>query len=142
MTKERQLKGDLSFGSYIKEKTGYQIDVFENLNKSARRRDHSQNEKNNYRRQLHETYSPDHEHRIIVSESGSDPNPVTQVFLISQKGGASVYIANGIDLDIRVHWRDNNTIVIETKASYEVVSRRMESLQIFDHVFKIDLIEN
>ncbi len=142
ITKERQLIGDLSFGSYIKEKTGYQIDVFENLNSPAKRSNYSKND-NYYRGQLYETFSPDRKHRLTVSESGSDlNNAVTQVSLNSENGGASVYIVNGINLDIKVHWRDNNTIVIETKDIYEVASRKIKSLQIFDHIFTIDLIEN
>lgn len=142
ITKERQQMGDLTFGSYIKEKTGYEIDVFENLNNPVKRRNTSKND-NYFSRQLYETYSPDRKHRLVVSESTSNlDNAVTQVSLNSEKGGATLYIANGINLEIRVHWRDNNSIVIETKEIYEVVSRKIKSLQIFDHVFKIDLIEN
>jgi hypothetical protein len=142
ITKERQQIGDLTFESYIKEKTGYEIDVFEDLNNPANRRNTSDND-NYYRRQLYETYSPDLKHRLIVSESGiSVDSAMTGVFLHSEKGGASVYTANGINLDINVHWRDNNCIVIKTKEIYEVVSRKIKRLQIFDNVFKIDLIEN
>jgi len=142
ITKERQLIGDLTFGSYMREKTGYEIEVFENLNNEAKQSVPIKND-NYYRRQRYEIYSPDLKHRLTVSESGISVNSVmTQIFLHSEKGGASLYTAKGINLDINVHWRDNNCIVIETKEIYEVVSRKIRRLQVFDNVFKIDLIEN
>lgn len=58
LTKEMQSRADLAFASYIKEKTGYDIDIFEDIRKRvnaivAQNEIHSQNELNDVGTMLH-----------------------------------------------------------------------------------------
>jgi hypothetical protein len=197
MTEEPGETGDLSFGRYIKEKTGYDIYIFGTFQKRIdkiidRKRIKTENEyrdilamvdnlcqqtpvdqdkidllnnllidfddkisgtktpkskrkssrKNNYFiNQLSESCSPDNRRKLTLTESGTDENyAATQVLIQFEQSAAGVYAANGINLGIKTYWKDNNTIVIETKKDF-VVLQKWEEVQSFQDIVKVEFIE-
>jgi hypothetical protein len=194
MTTMPRLTGDMEFGKFIKEKTGYDIDIFENLQSriaiisqkkiktekeyhdvvamiSLCQQDPGCGEKidrlSNLRNDFQETqvnrkspgsyrvistsiildpdseiYSPDNKRKLIIGETsaGAD-NPQTHVYIYFGKESGEIYAANGINLDIKVYWKDNNTIVIETKKDYVAITAKFQQLQSLDDIVKIEYIE-
>lgn len=196
MTEEPREARDLSFGRFIKEKTGYDIDIFDSFQKRInkiieRKRIKTENEyrdvhamvdnlcqqdsidqdkidllnnllidfedkirgtktpksksktsiKSNYFiNQLSENYSPDNRRKLTLTESGTAENyAVTQVMIQFEQSGSGVYAASGINLGIKTYWKDNNTIVIETKKDY-VVLQKWEQVQDFQDIVKVEYI--
>jgi hypothetical protein len=196
MTEEPRETGDLNFGRYIKEKTGYDIDIFDNFQKRIdkiieRKKIKTENEyrdvlamvdnlcqqtpvneqkidvlnnllidfgdkisgtktpkskrkfstKNNYfTNQLSASYSTDNKRKLTLTESGDENYTSTQVFIEFEQSGAGVYTTNGINLGIRTYWKDNNTIVIETKKDY-LALQKWEQVQSFKDIVKVEYIE-
>jgi len=197
MTEEPRETIDLSFGRYIKEKTGHDIDIFGNFQKRIdkiieRKRIKTENEyrdvlamvdnlcqrtpvdehkidilnnllidfddkisrtktpktkrklstKNSYfTNQLSTVYSPDNKRKLTITESGDEKSAATQIFIeFENGGGAGVYATNGISLGIRTYWKDNNTIIIETRKDY-LTLQKWEQVQSFDDIVKVEYIE-
>lgn len=189
---ERAQVSDLFIGSYIKGKTGNEVDMFGNLverinsiiekgsisnEKEYRdavvianvlrqtaadpgrlatidrlRRNYDEQRDNRqlksskqdqyFSNQISNIVSPNRKHRLIVLESGiNKENAVTQVSLNTPNGGAGVYVVKGIYSGIKAYWKDNQSIIIETKKDYEVQSQ-CRQLQIFNDVFSIEVIES
>jgi uncharacterized protein (DUF1330 family) len=63
------------------------------------------------------------------------------VFIRFQKVGGELYAANGLSLDIKTYWKDNNTIVIKTKKDYVAV-RKCKQVQSFQDIIKVEYIES
>ncbi len=191
LTEVPHITGDFSFDSYIKEKTGDDIDIFGNIqervnkiiaqkrikNKNEQRdvramfsicrqapanqekadillnllndfderrnKQKPSKEENHFRNQLSEIYSPDKKRKLRVWEySNYKDCSVTQVDIVFETAGASVYGVNGINLSVKAYWKDNNTIVIETKKDYEVITRECQQLQSFNDVVKVEYAES
>lgn len=197
MTEEPRETGDLSFGRYIKERTGFEIDILGSFQKRIdkiveRKLIKTENEyrdvlamidklcqqapidqdkidilnnlivdfddkisgskiskskrksskKNNYFiNQLSESYSPDNRRKLTLTESGTDENySSTHVCIEFEQSGSGVYAANGINLGIKTYWKDNITIVIETKKNY-IVLQKWEQVQSFHNIVKVEYIE-
>jgi hypothetical protein len=197
MTEEPRETGDLSFSRYIKEKTGYDIDIFSSFQKridkiierkqvrteseyrdvlamvdnlcqetpvdsdkidllnnlmldfddkisgtkTPKSKRKASRKNKHFINQLSESYSPDKRRKLTLTESGTDENyAATQVLIQFEQSGAGVYAANGINLAIKTYWKDNNTIVIETKKDY-VVIQRWEQVQSFQDVVKVEYLE-
>ncbi len=190
ITENPRHTGDLRFGSYIREKTGYDIDIFESLRnridtiieqkeiknqkelrdvstmlnvyqqtpgdqkkidilnnllidfakrtskpKSSRKNKHLSN-------QLSEAYSPDHQRKLIVAKSGTDENNAsTYVVIQFEHASGPIFGTRGINPNINAYWKDNSTIVIETKKDYIVVTQ-CEQVQSFQDIVKIEYIES
>lgn len=193
MTAMSRITGDMDFGKYIKEKTGYDIDIFENLqsrinNIISQKRIKTEKEyqdvfamislcqqnptdqekidrlnnlcndfterKNKssgrnrvittsiFLDQVSEIYSPDKKRKLTVSETSADAdNPQTQVFIYFGKESGSIYAAKGINLDVKAYWKDNSTVVIETKKDYSITTK-CKQVQSFQDIVRIEYIEN
>jgi hypothetical protein len=197
MTEEQREIGDLSFGNYIKEKTGYEIDIFDSFRKRIdkiieRKRIKTENEYrdvmamvdnlchqspvdkdkidllNNllvdfddkiggtntpkskhgaYKDEKHffvhlsQTHSPDGKRFLSLTESGTDESYCsTQVVISFENSGAGVYAAKGRNLGIKTYWKDNNTVIIETKKDF-IALQRWEHVQSFQNIVKVEYIE-
>jgi len=197
MTEGQRETGDLGYGRYIKEKTGYDIDIFGSFQKRIgkiieRKRIKTENEyrdvmtmvdnlchqtpvdknkidllnnllidfddkisgtktpkskRGSYKEekyffnQLSESRSPDGKRLLSLAERGTDESYCsTQVVITFENSGAGVYAVNGMNLGIKTYWKDNNTIVIETKKSF-VAHQRWEQVQSFQDIVKVEYIE-
>jgi hypothetical protein len=197
MTEEQRETGDLSFGRYIKKKTGYDIDIFgryqkridniierkrikteneyrdvmamvDNLchqtpvdkskidllnnllidfedkisgTKTTKSRQGSYKKEKYFFNQLSESLSPDSKRLLSLAESGTDENNCSpQVAITFENSGSGVYAVNGMNLGIKTYWKDNNTIVIETKKSF-VAHQRWEQVQNFQDIVKVVYLE-
>lgn len=189
MTETLMRRGDLNFDKYIKEKTDYETDIFENLQlrieqiieqkeiknqndysdviaiQSLHKQIPTEQEKfdilNNL---LHNfvdkrsnpaslnviisnekppgIYSSDNRCRIIISESGTDRNcPLTSIAICFEQASGGIYAVKGINLAINAYWKDNNTVVIETKRDYEAIVK-CKQVQSFNDIVKIEYIES
>ena len=65
----------------------------------------------------------------------------TIVYISSKNAGAGLYDAEGVNLNIRAYWKDDNTIVIESKKEYKAHSRRKQ-IQFANDVIDVNLIED
>ncbi|HEY8897022.1 MAG TPA: hypothetical protein VIM79_19500 [Niastella sp.] len=90
---------------------------------------------------LAEKYSPDNKRKIIVRETNILNHSVTTYIDIQfERSGTSVYIVEGDNLDINSYWKDNNTIIIETRKEYVAKSKHGEQYQSFDDVVKVQYV--
>jgi hypothetical protein len=110
-------------------------------NKIPKAKRKSKDKKQYFNKQLYSAFSPDNKRQLTITESGTDETYCsTQVFIQFEKSGAGVYAANGINLSIATYWKDNNTIVIETKKEY-LTSQKWETIQDFRDILKVEYIE-
>jgi hypothetical protein len=213
LSKELQNRADLNFTSYIKEKTGYDIDIFEDLRKrigviNAQNEIRSQNELNDVGTMLHfyhetlvdgeeakklqslladyskrtneisgkrkgeysevisrvekdgiekvrvrtstgpkpkhfeeqEATSPDGKRMLRVVQWDDGKQASTYVAVHFPTASGAVYGTSGIHPDVKAWWKDNSTIVIETKKEYAPNTQHMQ-VRSFDDVISIEYIE-
>ncbi|RYE22113.1 MAG: hypothetical protein EOP45_08700, partial [Sphingobacteriaceae bacterium] len=207
LTKGLQNRADLTFSAYIKEKTGYNIDIFEDFRKRfdaivAQNDIRSQNELNEigtilnfyqrtyadgeevdrlkvllnkYSESSHtaskrkreyskvvsrvekdgieevtvriSTYpkpkhfeeqetvsvSPDGKRRLRVTQWSDRKHDSTYVTVEFPTANGAVYATSGICADIKAWWKDNSSIVIETKKEY-TVNTQHKQVRSFDDV--------
>jgi hypothetical protein len=190
-----RLTGDAHFGEYIKEKTGYGVDIFEDLHertdkilsqkiiktedeyrdaiamtnlyqqttgeqkkidrlnelcnkfieKESKRKISGKNITEivtNSLNLLTESWSPDNRYKITVA-AGDDGtnNTTTKVFIHMGKAAGCVYAVSGNNADITIYWKGNNTVVIETKKEYPVITKHQQA-QTFQDIVSIIYIES
>jgi hypothetical protein len=197
MTEEPREAKDFKYGKYIKETTGYDIDIFDTFKKRIEKIVERKSIKNEdeyrdvlstidylcqsnivdqnkidilsnilidfddkisgtktskikrkskkaekyFSNELSLSISPDNKRRLVLAENGTDENYCsTQVTIGFENSGAGVYAANGMNLSIKTYWKDNNTIVVETKKNYQVL-QKWEQVQNFKDVIKVEYIE-
>jgi hypothetical protein len=214
LTKGLQNRTDLAFALYIKEKTGYDIDIFEVVRKRvnsiiAQNEIRSQKELNdtgtmlsfyhetsadgeeveklktlltNYSERRHatsvkrkgeysevisrvekdgieevtvsistgpkpkhfeeqEAMSPDGKRRLRVVQWGDGKHASTYVAVEFPTASGAVYGTSGIRPDVKAWWKDNSTIVIETKKEY-MTNTQHRQVRSFDDVISIEYIEH
>ena len=91
--------------------------------------------------QLLKISSPDDKRTLTLTESGTDENNCsTQILIDFEGGGAGVYAAKGINLSIKTFWKDNQTIVVETKKTY-LVLQKWEQVQDYQDIIRVEYIE-
>jgi len=219
LTKGLQNSVDLNFAGYIKEKTGYDIDIFENLRKRvdaivAQKEIRSQKELNDIGTALHyyqqtsadkkvndelraliidytkqntepstsatsgnrkdgysevisniekdgieevtmristgpkpkhleeqEAISPDGKRKLRVTQWSDGKHASTYVAIEFPTASGAIYGTNGIRPDVKAFWKNNHTIVIETKKDYESVIRYKE-IRSYEDLITIEYIED
>ena len=212
LTKGLQHRPDLAFAPYIKEKTGYDIDIFEDLRNRvnaivAQNKIGSQKELNDIGIMLrfyHETKadgeeieklkalltdyskhtngisgkrkgeycevisrvekdgievvtitistgpkpkhfeeqwatSPDGKRKLVVVQLSDGKHASTYVAVHFPTASGAVYGTSGIRPDVKAWWKDNSTIVIETKKVYEANTQNKQ-VRSFDDVISIEYI--
>lgn len=86
--------------------------------------------------------SPDKKNRLELYTNGKDGCAQTSVNVYLKDGnGGAVYTAKGQSLPIKTYWKDNRTVVIETKKTYEVTTR-YEKLSSLKNVIRIEYTED
>lgn len=138
-----------NFSAYIKEKTGYDINIFENIEEHIPANTRRSKGKvaiieNGFFKQVAEVYSPNGKRKISITELGPDINRAsTQVSLVIEgAGGISLYGVNGTNLDIHALWKDNYTIVIDTRKTYINTYRTSAQYQQGDDILEVEIIEH
>lgn len=212
LTKEIQNRADLAFAQYINEKTGYDIDIFEDLRKRyavvvKQNEIRNQSELNEVGSMLHffqetspegeetkklkelisnysqhqvtsgkrkterskvisrpekadgtveETIeistgpkpkhyaeqvaiSPDGKRRLRIAQWSDGKNASTYVAIEFPTASGAVFGLNGIYPDVTAWWKDNSTIVIETKNEYPANTQHKQ-VRSFDDVIAIEYI--
>jgi hypothetical protein len=155
-----KVTADLGYGKWIKEKTGYDIDVFEKIPKRIHKiierkkinnrgefhdtitmialcrktsigKEHQVSLKNLMRdfkppsgpitvNHLAEISSKDNQSYITIDEVSLEQNlPQTQVSVHIGDMTGSFYAVEGINLGVHAYWKDNNTVVVETRKGYK-----------------------
>jgi hypothetical protein len=213
LTKGLQNRNTLNFIAYIKEKTGYDIDIYEDLRKRvaaiiAQNEIRSQRELNDIGTMLHhfdetseneekveklkllltdyckranngfrkkkigysevisrvrkegieevtvrfsngpkrkhfveqEATSPDGKRRLRVVQWSDGKHASTYVAVEFPTASGAVYGLSGICPDVKAWWKDNSTIVIETRSNYTAQSQNKE-VRSFDDVIGIEYVE-
>ena len=208
LTKGIPNRADLEVASYIKEKTGYEMDIFEALRKRAdvivaRNEIRSQSELNDTGTMLHlyhdtaakgekveklkslvidyskrasqtsrkreysevicrvekdgieevtvristgpkpkhfeeqEATSPDVKRKLRVVQWSDGKHASTHVTVEFPTASGAIYALSGIYPDVKAWWKDNSTIVIETKKEYEANTQNKQ-VRSFDDIIAID----
>lgn len=197
MTEAPREMEDFGFGRYIKEKTGYDLDIFASFHKridkiierkqiktenqyrdvismidnlcqqtptdqekidllndllidfddkisgtkTPKSKRKSSVQDKTFFNVLLESPSPDNKRKLILIESGIEGGDgYTQVQIQFEDSGSGVYAPNGINLDIKTYWKDNNTIVIETNKEFRA-TQKWEQVQNFQDIIKVEYIE-
>jgi hypothetical protein len=197
MTEAPREMEDFGFGRYIKDKTGYDLDIFASFHKridkiierkqiktenqyrevmsmidnlcqqtpvdqkkidllnnliinfedkisgtkTPKRKRKSSAKKEYFFNVLLESPSPDNKRKLILIESGTDESDgYTQVQIQFEDSGSGVYAPNGINLGVKTYWKDNHTIVIETKKEFRA-TQKWEQVQNYQDIIKVEYIE-
>lgn len=212
LTKGLQNRVDLKFPSYIKEKTGYDIDIFEDRRKRVdtiigqneirgekelndvgtmlryyqaltdkqkieklnalltsyfqKKNENDHKRKSGYSEVIsreekdgiekvtvristgpkpkhfkeQQEISPDGKHKLYLTQWSDGKNLSTYVTIEFSGATGPVYGTTGVHSDIKAWWKDNSTIVIETKREYEAIAYK--EVRSFDEVINIDYIEH
>ena len=90
---------------------------------------------------LSEVPSPDGIRRIMTRTNGIEKNALTEVSIVLKGGSECIYCARGSRLPIKAYWKDNSTLVIRTKKSYEIEIKH-NKVSSFDDVVRIEYIED
>ena len=87
-----------------------------------------------------EAISPDGRIRLRVTQWQKGDHASTGVTLTFPTGSGPVYGTTGIRPDVRAYWKDNTTIVVETRKEYFTAVRFSEIRSLADTV-RIEYIE-
>ncbi|MES2653225.1 MAG: hypothetical protein V4663_15905 [Bacteroidota bacterium] len=88
-----------------------------------------------------EILSPDGKCTLAVRQWSAGKDDSTTVSVHFPKAHGEIYRVNGICDDIRAFWKDNQTIVIETRKDYNAYPK-YKQLRSFNDVVNIEYIEN
>lgn len=97
-----------------------------------------------FSRKIYSEESPDRSAKIEIGERGADSTIwFTQVLMDLGSCGGGVYCAEGKDLGIKAHWKNNDTLIIETKKEYKTYSYQKNAfMQCFTKKVKVVYIEH
>lgn len=84
--------------------------------------------------------SPDGKRRVRIAQWSDGKNASTYVAVEFPTSSAAVFGLNGIYPDVTAWWKDNSTIIIETKKDYPANTKHKQ-VRSFDDVIAIDYIE-
>lgn len=87
-----------------------------------------------------EARSPDGNRKLRVMQWSDGKHASTYVAVHFPTASGTVYRTSGIRPDIKARWKDNSTIVIETKKEYEANTQNKQ-VRSFDDVITIEYIE-
>jgi len=79
--------------------------------------------------------------RIMTRTSGIEKRAFTEVSINLKGGSGCIYCAKGSKLPIKAYWKDNNTVVIETKKEYSVEIKH-HTVRSFEDVVQIEYMED
>jgi len=183
-------RADLSFNRFIKNKTGYDINIFENIKERTEtiiKRNRIKNEKelhdivrmlnilgqeakdkskidilrnlsrdftqqqnkdkdaierSQIPKELFAVYSPNKKFRLSILEQEQNGEfGTTTIFVNAKYAGASLYDIQGINLNIKAYWENDNTIIIETKKKFKSLSQHKQ-IQFNEDIIDVKFIEN
>ncbi|CAM4267590.1 hypothetical protein SAMN06265348_108277 [Pedobacter westerhofensis] len=75
--------------------------------------------KGGHRWLLSEALAPNGVFKLSVQFSGKEEYALTYVNIALPGGNGGIYIIRGYKLPIKAYWKDNHTVIIETKREYE-----------------------
>lgn len=77
-----------------------------------------------FSKELYFSQSPDHSKSLKMGEGGDDSTGwFTQILMDFGGCGGGVYAPDGKNLGIKTYWKNNDTIVIETRKSYKALQK-------------------
>jgi hypothetical protein len=138
---------DLQFVSYIKQQTGYDIDLADYgpeyddaialtpIRKYAGSLSEAPSNGS-----ITDQASPLGIHRRVMTSTYDDGKHAhTEVSITLAGGSGSIYNVQGSNLPISAYWKDNNTITIETHQSYTPMIQH-RTISSFDDLVKIEYV--
>lgn len=81
--------------------------------------------------------APNGVYKLQVQFSGKGDYALTYVVILLEGNSGTIYVAQGEKLPIRAYWKDNHTVVIETKSEYQY-REKYQQVKSYDEVFKIE----
>jgi hypothetical protein len=170
LTEGPRASQDIQFVNYIKEMTGYEPDIFSEVRSrketiptkgriSTRQSEYSeiikQTEQDGRKiitvrvstgpkpsfLEEQEAVSPDGKRMVRVTQWRKGKHASTSVSILFETTNGPVYGTTGNHPDVRAFWKDNNTVVVETRRDYFVVVRHKE-VRSFNDVVTIEYVEH
>lgn len=89
---------------------------------------------------LAEETAPNGTDKLHVQFSGKGEQAITYVVILLANGSGNIYCARGEKLPIKAYWKDNHTVVIETKKAYDNHTK-VKQISSYGEVIKIEYIE-
>lgn len=88
-----------------------------------------------------EAASPDGKWKLRVVECGDSKNASTTVSIQFPTASGAVYALVGICPEVNAWWKDNATLIIETRKEYKVLLQHRQ-VRSFDDVVRIEYLEH
>jgi len=102
---------------------------------------HDQSEAPGFTNRLQTSYSPDKSYNFTVTEYGIDStDAVTQILVNFKQASAGAYAVHGLNKKLKVYWKDNSTIIVETFKSYRP-TQKWPQVQSFNDIVRIEYLE-
>lgn len=89
---------------------------------------------------LVEEIAPNGTDKLHIQFSGKGEHAITYVVILLANGSGNIYSARGEKLPIKAYWKDNHTVVIETKKAYDSCTK-VKQISSYGEVIKIEYIE-
>ncbi|MEJ2882284.1 hypothetical protein [Pedobacter sp. GR22-6] len=89
---------------------------------------------------LAEALAPNGISRIITQTTVIGDRALTSVSISLAGGAGAIYAARGASLPINAYWKDNHTVVIETKNEYEA-NTKCRTVRSFDELITIEYVD-
>lgn len=160
LTKGLQNRGDQNYAGYIKEKTGYDVDIFDDLPKrivapkSERVEVINKVEKEgieevtvllssgpapkHFDEQV--VISPDGKRKLRVVQWSHGENATTYVEIAFPTASGAVYGISGIQPGVKASWKNNSTIVIEIPKEQKA-NTQYRQVRSYEDVIAIEYVE-
>lgn len=90
---------------------------------------------------LEEVVAPNGTDKLLIQHSGKGKHALTYIVIELKGGSGTIYAALGEKLSIKTYWKDDHTVVVETKSDYEILNK-YKQVSSYGYVVKIEYIEN
>ncbi|MES2447393.1 MAG: hypothetical protein V4546_09440 [Bacteroidota bacterium] len=90
---------------------------------------------------LEEVIAPNGIDKLLIQHSGKGEHALTYIIIELKGGSGSIYGALGEKLPLKTYWRNDNTVVVETKSDYEILNK-YNQVSSYGDIVKIEYVEH
>lgn len=90
---------------------------------------------------LEKVIAPNGVNKLLIQHSGKGEHALTYIVIELKAGSGTIYGALGEKLPIKTYWKDDNTVVVETKKNYEILNK-YKQVSSYGNVVKIEYVEH
>ncbi|TKC02379.1 hypothetical protein [Pedobacter cryotolerans] len=90
---------------------------------------------------LEEVIAPNGVNKLLIQHSENGEHALTYIVIELKGGSGTIYAALGEKLPIKTYWRNDNTVVVETKSDYEILNK-YNQVSSYGDIVKVEYVEH